>query len=639
MRAAAIVPEFHAILSAHLAHFAAFSLERPEWYPAGLPRAIGAACDAEPATTVNAVVGGIAYHCALDAMDDVQDGDAALWSGLAPPEILNAGIALQMVAQEAFRLAGCGPRFWERFHALALETAAGQALDLGWQPARLQELDEGGYFRIVALKTGSTFEIITRAACDAMGVDGATSDRLAAWARALGVYMQVVGDNDDAAEEPSGDLAKGKPCLAVLYACGALAPDACATLLESLSRYGDSEPARTTAHRLLRETGAHARAQARAHELGEALAADIGTVIPGAHQGAFRRMIFKLDDAGAGSEHPPAPGPSVPAPKPEALAASSRQALAAIASSPLFCEAWDVHRWGFCGHPTLVGDVFPVGLVAAALQDCGADVSEPRWHLLSRANPDGWRYFPEMPELPPDNDVLGQVLQVLAVPGGSGPAHPAVEAALSTLLSHIEAKGAIPTWLERGSDDRPQWDGNDCVAAVANAYYGLLRYDPIRFGAVVQAGLPYFFAQFAANGDWKSFWYVPAYARYAVVRLLAAATAELALPAQTARDADACLSRTRDLVARAARPDGTWDGPLATALALLTLAGADAAHAPAGPGLRLLLETQRVDGYWPSWALYLIPGRDGGYTWYGSRSVTTAFCLRAISLNLGFTWA
>jgi len=633
LEAARVAPGFRSALAGHLGRYAAFSLERPDWYPAGIPGAICSSFGCPPEKGAMVAAGCIAYHLALDAMDDVQDGDLALWPDQSGPEVLNAGIALHVVAQEAFRLAGCGPAFFERYHALALETAAGQSLDLAWRPGRLAETREVDYFRIVSLKTGATFEIIARAACGTAGADPAATEALAAWSRELGTYMQALGDNDDAATEPSPDLAKGKPSLPLIFAYADLAPAERIALASALAAYADRDAARETVHRQLRETDAMGRARARVADMGRLLAARLDDLVPAEHRAAFRRLIYRLEDG-----MPPLPEkkPAKPAePDWSELAPRGDQAAAALLAAPTCPESWDIHRWGFCGHPELVGDVFPVALVAAALQACGRDASAARIHLLARANADGWRYFPEMPELPPDADVLGQVLQVLA-PGSD---LPAVAAAASALVAHIAPSGAIPTWLEGAPDPADsQWGGNDCVAAIANAYYGLLRFDAARYAEIVHAGLPHLLAHLDRHGDWESFWYIPAYARYAAARLLAAA-GRGDLPPFLAAAVSSALARTRDRVKAETRPDGAWNGPQDTALALLTLAAAGDEATDFRPGLRLLCDSQRGDGYWPAWPLYLIPARDGGYTWYGSKSATTAFCLRAISLNLGFTWA
>jgi hypothetical protein len=87
------------------------------------------------------------------------------------------------------------------------------------------------------------------------------------------------------------------------------------------------------------------------------------------------------------------------------------------------------------------------------------------------------------------------------------------------------------------------------------------------------------------------------------------------------------MERLARYIARRQEPDGGWGDDLDSALALLTLLNAGDAGAAVGRAAECLLRRQQPDGGWESGPLF----RDMHPRYYGSRSLTTALCVEALS--------
>jgi hypothetical protein len=87
------------------------------------------------------------------------------------------------------------------------------------------------------------------------------------------------------------------------------------------------------------------------------------------------------------------------------------------------------------------------------------------------------------------------------------------------------------------------------------------------------------------------------------------------------------MTRLRDYILCRQEPDGGWGGALDSVLALLTLLNSGHIGAEVGLALKFLCERQQSDGGWGSGPLF----RDLQPRYYGSRSLTTALCLEALS--------
>jgi squalene cyclase len=238
-----------------------------------------------------------------------------------------------------------------------------------------------------------------------------------------------------------------------------------------------------------------------------------------------------------------------------------------------------------------------------------------------------------VPELPPDADDLGQVLQVLSRLGGNALAA-TCEEPLRLVLDGADADGGFSTWIldPRGrspADARvraylPVMGGwGKHAEVIANLLQGLLLHDPGRYAEPLARGAAYLESVQAADGSWASRWYRGPF--YGTYRALAVLTA--------LRPADApALARARAFLHGSRHDDGSFgedgNGPLSTGLAALALAslGEPAATEDA---IRTLLGLQEADGGWPA-CPWIVFGTTDGQEVYGSRTITTAFCLKAL---------
>lgn len=247
----------------------------------------------------------------------------------------------------------------------------------------------------------------------------------------------------------------------------------------------------------------------------------------------------------------------------------------------------------------------------------------------------GWNYIQQVTELPPDADDLGQVLQELMRFGGAELAS-ICEDSLRLAIDSADEGGGFCTWiLDPGGrsihHERIRqylgvmggWGVHPEV--VANLLYGILLYDPMRYREALHCGARYLESVQNANGSWSSKWYRGAfYGTWRAVSVLATVTPE-----------SSSLKRARHFLLSSQHSDGGWgekdSEPLSSALAVLGLCAgwteriADAAAA----GCSFLRAAQAQDGSWPSFAWIAFPTIDGEVV-HGSRSITTAFCLKAL---------
>ncbi|MEO7145849.1 MAG: prenyltransferase/squalene oxidase repeat-containing protein, partial [Bryobacteraceae bacterium] len=247
----------------------------------------------------------------------------------------------------------------------------------------------------------------------------------------------------------------------------------------------------------------------------------------------------------------------------------------------------------------------------------------------------GWSYIEEAPELPPDADDLGQVLQVLTRFGG-GELASICEEAIRLTLDASEADGSFCTWiLDPGGqsfahermrkylDVMGGWGTHPEV--VANLLYGLWLYDPVRYSVALRRSVTYLERVQNPVGSWSSKWYTgPFYGTWRAVSVLGRVA-----------PSSGALMRARHFLLDAQHTDGGWgDGgsePLSTALAMLSLSadGIEPEAVALSRGSAYLSQTQRSDGGWPSCPWISFPTIDGMVV-HGSAGVTTAFCLKGL---------
>jgi squalene-hopene/tetraprenyl-beta-curcumene cyclase len=255
----------------------------------------------------------------------------------------------------------------------------------------------------------------------------------------------------------------------------------------------------------------------------------------------------------------------------------------------------------------------------------------------------GWNYIPAVAELPPDADDLGQVLQILYRHGGADLAATCDEG-IRLVLDGAGPDGSFNTWI---LDPRGRSPADQAIRAyvgvvdrivtggwgvhpevVANLLYGLLLYDPVRYRDPLRRASAYLLAMQQESGAWPSKWYAgPYYGTFCAVAVLGVLTPN-----------SPALSRARAFLLSKQHADGSWGeeggDPLSTGLALLALCRGCFSRVPGTDtaverGADYLARTQEADGGWPAvtWLSFL--SLDGPIA-SGSRTITTAFCLKAL---------
>jgi len=303
------------------------------------------------------------------------------------------------------------------------------------------------------------------------------------------------------------------------------------------------------------------------------------------------------------------------------------------------------------------GDIFQRAIVADALCDADAVLGgmtrsildQEVAYLASRRDPGraGWRYFPELPELPPDADDLAQIMQAFWRAGHRRELEEHCEEPLSILFDGSHTDGSFETWIIPALDRteaeirqaecaRTMWGTGPDAEVVANLLYALALVDPKRFADRIDRGTSYLEAVQRSDGGWESTWYHgPFYGTYVCLRLLACARPD----SDAVRRAAAMLRATQNA-------DGGWGGEgastaLETSLALLGLAAVAKAGADlpedgvrAARALGRLDRDGRDDGSWPAddFIRMQVGRATGGPTYvlsYGSRTLTTTYVMKA----------
>lgn len=310
------------------------------------------------------------------------------------------------------------------------------------------------------------------------------------------------------------------------------------------------------------------------------------------------------------------------------------------------------HFLGFTGdHERHHGDVFQRAIIADAL--CDADrplagslrpaVRREVMYLVDRRlrrGVGGWSYFPTLPELPPDADDLGQVIQLLVRSGHAPLVDEHAAAPLRVLFRDcMHADGSFETWIipardrsveqERQLDAaREKWGTGPDAEVMANLLYALLLYDAPRFAKECRAGAEYIERCQQRDGSWSCRWYFgPYYGTYVCARFLRALESQVA-----------SVARAADFLRATQRPDGSWSQPsscagdaLSTALALIGLAtaqsadGVDSEDTGRATRARAWLEEDADGDRWPGCS-FIRPSKLHSY---GSHTITTAYVMKA----------
>lgn len=254
----------------------------------------------------------------------------------------------------------------------------------------------------------------------------------------------------------------------------------------------------------------------------------------------------------------------------------------------------------------------------------------------------GWSYFPGLPELPPDLDSLAAALLLFT---RWAPEHAALcEGPVRIALDQRGAEGSLRTWIISPGDAPEQrelmergvsqhWGDSADVEVCAQFYRALWAYDRQRFAPVVRAGAEWVRSRQQPDGSWEATWYWGnVYGTSLCIQLL-----------EEVASGDEAAARGVAFLARSQRENGGWglweSVPLDTAVALWAL-GRPPGKGPReaiARGVENLFNYQTLEGYWNAtpW-IQMDTGRTGRgpgrVATFGSATLTTAFCLRALLL-------
>jgi squalene-hopene/tetraprenyl-beta-curcumene cyclase len=306
-----------------------------------------------------------------------------------------------------------------------------------------------------------------------------------------------------------------------------------------------------------------------------------------------------------------------------------------------------------------VGSVFQRALIAEALLTTNIAGFHINWdgidedvrQLVALKCQDvagGWRYFPGLPELPPDADDLAVILRLLVRARHSAIADLCDDPLRLLFTQHRRPSGGFGTWIVDLEDSSETtgimrraieilWGDGVDVEVVANLLHALVVYDPTRFRGEIAEGVRYVVAEQQPTGAWHSSWYHgDFYGTFVCTRFLAA----------TVPNHYALLPVAQMLGATQAN-DGGWGQPASTptdtALALLTAALPSHATAELGSlrdrAVAYLLARQAQDGHWPAHDFIQMDTNrvrtmagDGQprIMSYKSETVTSALCVQAL---------
>lgn len=176
-------------------------------------------------------------HNALLIHDDIEDesderrGKPTLHQQIGTPLALNAGDSLAFLSLRPIVKSACTMgssmvvRILEEFDRMALQTAEGQALDLGWRRDNHTELREEDYLKMVLKKTCWLTTLFPMRLGAIIGSAGrANPDSLFNFGFFLGAAFQIqddvlnlVGDHERYGKELGGDLLEGKRTLMLVH--------------------------------------------------------------------------------------------------------------------------------------------------------------------------------------------------------------------------------------------------------------------------------------------------------------------------------------------------------------------------------------------------------------------------------------
>ncbi|MFN8458093.1 MAG: hypothetical protein U0401_26155 [Anaerolineae bacterium] len=362
------------------------------------------------------------------------------------------------------------------------------------------------------------------------------------------------------------------------------------------------------------------------------------------------------------SEQPPARQTSLFAPAVDTLPKVIEMAESYLLADLTFRESWEIQRRGLFGVNEMTAKAFPMGLVAEILARHGHNMSGPINDIFQTLQASGFRYY-NHPHLPPDTDDLGLLLRLF--PHSAQPElHQAMlQTPLRWLEENIVESGHIPVWLTRfDAPDKMEvpgaalW-GHRCATVEANVLLGLLAFDAAAYAPVIEPAARQWSQTWLKRGLGGTHHYVPLYALWTALELVAqlqsfassknrpetgecVASPRNRRPIINPRSSVSGLRSSNDFLDSLAQLTPALTNHLTVETRRAHLTPQDAAFlilaCRSNPSLfnpewlTLLAKSQRYDGSWAAEPLYGTPTRGELAAWYGSRTVTTAFCYHAL---------
>ena len=190
----------------------------------------------------------------------------------------------------------------------------------------------------------------------------------------------------------------------------------------------------------------------------------------------------------------------------------------------------------------------------------------------------GWRYFPDVLEIAPDVDDLGQIIQALVLAQRKNLIRTYCEQPIKAALEdNLRPDGSIETWIvpKKGRTalqemqhkyNMEKWGTGPDPEVTANFFYAINLYDRSRFNSKCNKVIPYLENSQNQNGFWKSRWYYGEfYGTYVCMRLIAVKSPQ-----------SPSLDLAKSYILETQKADGGWGAfgksdQLTTALAILGL--------------------------------------------------------------------
>ncbi len=323
--------------------------------------------------------------------------------------------------------------------------------------------------------------------------------------------------------------------------------------------------------------------------------------------------------------------------KPPAIAPELERAVtlarSALASDPELRDAWEIQRWGDWATEPRVGGVFPMALCLLGSSRAGNDESLRIGRAIFESRrADGWRYYADYADIPPDTDDLGLMLRLFGrLPDGSQKRN-IFERSFELVRLTMEVEDGFPVWLRHGlvelpSPQAPLWQGPRCIAVAAQFVLGMVEAEIEGHDDLKIRAIEWICESWEQHGKISVFHYTIPFAHLLLAKL-ARAFRGAPQAFHSARLQTIATNLTAE-IRLSSNDDGGWGSPLATACHLAVLAMDPEPFHP-DPGLVYLASRQRHDGLWPAESLYLCPGKDGAPAAHGAAVMTTGVCLDAL---------